>query len=305
MKPADAAIFPKYPNALVNCPSGATACTPPASVASHLTTQVSAFSPNFQTPYTEQASLTLEYGIGAKLDRLRQLSLRARRASDSLARRQPAQAEDHRVSGVRRPVGLHGRLLFGGVVRDMANHALGGLSVSAVPQRCAASRSAAGHHQFVRERGQQRIQRSDAAAEGTDQQATVRSRGLHLRQGDRRRHRTRWWWAVPATCRTPMPRNWSADSASPISAIASLPPRCTSPLSFHYEQRGAECAVQQLEGLDRVYRGLGTADQRDHGGRRQSRRQHLQRSPARGGEKRLHRPRLFHCRCCASARDSS
>ena len=67
MKPADAALFPKYPNALVNCPSGATTCMPPASVASHLTTQISAFSPNFQTPYTEQASLTLEYGIGANL----------------------------------------------------------------------------------------------------------------------------------------------------------------------------------------------------------------------------------------------
>ena len=65
MKPADAAIFPNYPNALANCPSGATTCATPASVASHLTTQVSAFSPNFQTPYTEQASLTLEFGIGA------------------------------------------------------------------------------------------------------------------------------------------------------------------------------------------------------------------------------------------------
>ena len=67
MKPADAAIFPKYPNVLVNCPPGATSCTPPASVASHLTTQVSAFSANFQTPYTEQASATVEYGITRKL----------------------------------------------------------------------------------------------------------------------------------------------------------------------------------------------------------------------------------------------
>ena len=32
MKPADAAIFPKYPNVLVNCPSGGTTCIPPASV---------------------------------------------------------------------------------------------------------------------------------------------------------------------------------------------------------------------------------------------------------------------------------
>ncbi len=68
MKPADAAIFPKYPNALVNCPSGATVCTAPASVASHLTTQVSAFAANFQTPYTEQASATVEYGLTRKLN---------------------------------------------------------------------------------------------------------------------------------------------------------------------------------------------------------------------------------------------
>ncbi len=67
MKPADAAIFPTYPNALVNCPPGATTCAPPASVASHLTTQISAFSPNFQTPHTEQASFTVEYGLGPRL----------------------------------------------------------------------------------------------------------------------------------------------------------------------------------------------------------------------------------------------
>ena len=67
MKPADAAIFPKYPNALVNCPSGATVCTPPASVASHLTSEISAFPTNFQTPYTEQASATFEYEVAPKL----------------------------------------------------------------------------------------------------------------------------------------------------------------------------------------------------------------------------------------------
>jgi hypothetical protein len=68
MKPADAAIFPKYPNTLVNCPPGATVCTPPASVASHLTSQVSAFAADFQTPYTEQASATVEYGLTRKLN---------------------------------------------------------------------------------------------------------------------------------------------------------------------------------------------------------------------------------------------
>ncbi len=67
MKPADAAIFPKYPNALVNCPPGAVTCVPPASLAGHLTSTVSAFPSDFQTPYTEQASATLEYGITRKL----------------------------------------------------------------------------------------------------------------------------------------------------------------------------------------------------------------------------------------------
>jgi hypothetical protein len=67
MKPADAALFPEYPNALVNCPSGVVTCVPPQSVASRLTSTVSAFSANFQTPFTEQASATLEYGLGPKL----------------------------------------------------------------------------------------------------------------------------------------------------------------------------------------------------------------------------------------------
>lgn len=67
MKPADAAIFPKFPTALVNCRPGALVCTAPASVASHLTSTVSAFAANFQTPYTEHASATVEYGITPKL----------------------------------------------------------------------------------------------------------------------------------------------------------------------------------------------------------------------------------------------
>ena len=67
MKPADAALFPAYPIALVRCPSGTTNCTVPQAVASHLTTTVSAFSPDFQTPYTDQASLTMEHELGRKI----------------------------------------------------------------------------------------------------------------------------------------------------------------------------------------------------------------------------------------------
>jgi hypothetical protein len=67
MKPADAAIFPTYPNPLVSCPSGTTNCVVPDNVASHLTTTISAFSPNFQTPYTDQASLTIQRELGQKI----------------------------------------------------------------------------------------------------------------------------------------------------------------------------------------------------------------------------------------------
>ena len=67
MKPADAALFPKYPNPLVNCPSGTVNCIVPANVADHLTATVSAFSPNFQTPYTDQASFTIEHEFGRKI----------------------------------------------------------------------------------------------------------------------------------------------------------------------------------------------------------------------------------------------
>ena len=67
MIPAQAAVFPKYPNPLVNCPAGTLVCMPPASLAGLLNTQVSAFAPNFQTPYVEQANLTLERDLGRKI----------------------------------------------------------------------------------------------------------------------------------------------------------------------------------------------------------------------------------------------
>ncbi len=67
MQPAQARLFPTYPNPLVNCPAGALVCAPPASVAGLLTTQVSAFAPNFQTPYVAQANLTVDRELGAKI----------------------------------------------------------------------------------------------------------------------------------------------------------------------------------------------------------------------------------------------
>ncbi|MDR3746709.1 MAG: TonB-dependent receptor [Acidobacteriota bacterium] len=70
MVPAQAAVFPSYPNPLVNCAPGAASCTPPASVAGLLTTQISAFSPNFQTPYTEQATSRQKNNSAATSPRL-------------------------------------------------------------------------------------------------------------------------------------------------------------------------------------------------------------------------------------------
>jgi len=67
MIPAQAAVFPKYPNPLVNCPAGTLVCVAPASVAGLLTTQISAFATNFQTPYVEQANLSLQREFGYQI----------------------------------------------------------------------------------------------------------------------------------------------------------------------------------------------------------------------------------------------
>ncbi len=67
MVPAQAALFPTYPNPLVNCPPGTAICNPPASLAGLVTTQISAFAPNFQTPYTEQANLTMQREFGRNI----------------------------------------------------------------------------------------------------------------------------------------------------------------------------------------------------------------------------------------------
>ena len=61
----DMEIFSKYPNPLVQCGSGALNCEAPEGFASKLSSEVSAFSPHFQTPYVQQTSLTLEKEVGA------------------------------------------------------------------------------------------------------------------------------------------------------------------------------------------------------------------------------------------------
>ncbi|HEU5404298.1 MAG TPA: TonB-dependent receptor, partial [Terriglobales bacterium] len=61
---ADSASFPRYPNPLVDCSPNATACVPTDAIASKLTSEMSAFSRDFQMPYVDQSSLSLERDIG-------------------------------------------------------------------------------------------------------------------------------------------------------------------------------------------------------------------------------------------------
>ncbi|HYN16320.1 MAG TPA: TonB-dependent receptor [Terriglobales bacterium] len=63
----DRLLFPQYPNPLVSCAPTARICTPRADLTGHLTSDVSAFSPSFQTPYVLQSSLNVERELGKKL----------------------------------------------------------------------------------------------------------------------------------------------------------------------------------------------------------------------------------------------
>ena len=67
MQPAQARLFPSYPTPLVNCPPGTLVCKPPASLAPYLTSEVSAFAPDFQTPHTIQANITVQQQLGRNL----------------------------------------------------------------------------------------------------------------------------------------------------------------------------------------------------------------------------------------------
>ncbi len=68
MNPAEAALFPNYPGPLVNCPPGTLVCKPPASLPPGLMeTNISAFAPNFQTPHTEQANITVQHEFGGNI----------------------------------------------------------------------------------------------------------------------------------------------------------------------------------------------------------------------------------------------
>jgi len=61
----DHQIFPAYPNPLVSCPLYAVNCTLPAGFTEGVTSNVSAFAPNFVTPRVQQASVTLEKEVAS------------------------------------------------------------------------------------------------------------------------------------------------------------------------------------------------------------------------------------------------
>jgi hypothetical protein len=63
----DHLVFPAYPNPLVSCPPGATTCTAPPAVAGSLTTEISSFAANFQTPFVQQASLSVEKELAPRM----------------------------------------------------------------------------------------------------------------------------------------------------------------------------------------------------------------------------------------------
>ena len=59
-------VFPTYPNPLAACAPQSTFCTPPATIASYLSSDVAGFSPNFVTPRVHQASLNLERELASR-----------------------------------------------------------------------------------------------------------------------------------------------------------------------------------------------------------------------------------------------
>ncbi len=59
--------FPTYPTPLAFCPPGSLTCPAPASIANVLTTEISAFSPDFKTPVVRQGSLTIEKEVWNRL----------------------------------------------------------------------------------------------------------------------------------------------------------------------------------------------------------------------------------------------
>ena len=63
----DRQVFPTYPNPLTSCAAGAFSCRAPAAVAGALTTEISAFAQDFQTPFVQQASFSIEREVAERI----------------------------------------------------------------------------------------------------------------------------------------------------------------------------------------------------------------------------------------------
>jgi hypothetical protein len=63
----DHQVFPQYPNPIAQCAIHATSCLAPASLASYISRDISAFSHDFQTPKVQQASLSLERELPGRI----------------------------------------------------------------------------------------------------------------------------------------------------------------------------------------------------------------------------------------------
>ena len=63
----DRQIFPAFPNPMVACGPSASMCAPPSSAVAHLTSDISAFAPNFQAPRVQQASLNVEREVANRM----------------------------------------------------------------------------------------------------------------------------------------------------------------------------------------------------------------------------------------------
>ena len=81
----DRQIFPQYPNSVASCAAGAFSCKAPAEVAGALTTEISAFAHDFQTPFVQQASFSIERETRRSNHNLGIVSLHSRRTPDSRA----------------------------------------------------------------------------------------------------------------------------------------------------------------------------------------------------------------------------
>ncbi|HWR16426.1 MAG TPA: TonB-dependent receptor [Terriglobales bacterium] len=63
----DRQVFPVYPNPIAECPLGVKTCAPPESIAGNMTSEVSAFGNGFQTPFVQQATISMEREVVDKV----------------------------------------------------------------------------------------------------------------------------------------------------------------------------------------------------------------------------------------------